>query len=73
MVGMPLKVRPLALEKRYESAGFSKENLSQLQDRTAQGCAVRDLQREKAQAAPGLSADEPVQSVKFQAFTGRLD
>ena len=26
-VGMPLPVRPLALEKRYESAGFSKENL----------------------------------------------
>jgi hypothetical protein len=73
MVGMPLKVRPLALEKRYESAGFSKENLSQLQDRTAQGCAVRDLQREKAQAATGLSAVEPVQSVNIQAFTGRLD
>ena len=26
-VGMPLPVSPLALEKRNESAGFSKENL----------------------------------------------
>jgi hypothetical protein len=31
-------------ETDHEGAGFSKENLPQLQDRTAQGCRVRDLQ-----------------------------
>jgi hypothetical protein len=43
------------LEKDYESAGLSKENLSQLQNRTAQRCAVRDLHRQETQAAPGLN------------------
>jgi len=35
---------PLAWEKRDESAGFSKKDLQELQNRQAQRCAVRDLQ-----------------------------
>jgi hypothetical protein len=32
------------LEKSDESAGFSKKDLPQLQNRTPEGCVVRDLQ-----------------------------
>ena len=45
---------PLAWEKRDESAGFSKKDLQKLQNRSAQGRFVRDLQREKAQTETGL-------------------
>jgi hypothetical protein len=51
---LPVLADPLALEKRDESAGFSKKDLQELQNRTAQGRFVRDLQREKAQTETGL-------------------
>jgi hypothetical protein len=50
----------MSKESCHESASFSQENLSELQDRASKGRGVRDLHRQETQAAPGLisSADK---------------
>jgi hypothetical protein len=42
-------------EKKNESAGFSKKDLQELQNRETQRRFIRYLQREKAQAETGLT------------------
>ena len=44
----------------YESATVSKKALCKLQDREAQECRARDLQKLAAQATPGLSWSDGV-------------
>jgi hypothetical protein len=39
----------------YESTTISKKTLCELQDREAQKCGARDLQKSTAQTAPGLN------------------
>ena len=39
----------------YESTTISKKTLCELQDREAQKCGARDLQKPAAQATPGLN------------------
>jgi len=63
---------PLDLEKRDESTGFGEKDLQELQDRAAQRRAVRDLQREKTQAAAGLTGPVGQPETVFRAFTSTL-
>ena len=41
----------------YESTTLSKKSLCQLQDRKAQECAARDLQKPASQATSGLNLE----------------
>jgi hypothetical protein len=45
----------LILENGYESAGFSKKDLQELQNSQAQRRVVRNLQRKKAQTKARLT------------------
>jgi hypothetical protein len=63
---------PLDLEKSNESTGFGEKDLQELQDRAAQGRAVRDMQREETQAAAGLTGCARYPEIAFRAFAGTL-
>jgi hypothetical protein len=56
----------------YESTGIGKKDLPQLQDRAPQGCALRDLHREKAQAAAGLRLGRRQEIREISGFFERV-
>jgi hypothetical protein len=63
---------PLDLEKSDESTGFGEKDLQELQDRAAQRRAVRDMQREEAQAATGLIGPVGRSETVLRAFADTL-
>jgi hypothetical protein len=48
-------MKEMQQERRYESDGFSEENLPQVQDRAAQGRGASDLLRSAPQTASRMS------------------